>query len=58
MADKQERVVVQPREKIERKRSALDRWIDSAAWLERPAKAVPIPKLRWPPRKAPKRTTK
>lgn len=40
MADKQERVAVQPRENIERKRSALDRWIDSAAWLDRPAKAV------------------
>ncbi|HCU13382.1 MAG TPA: iron-sulfur protein [Gemmatimonadetes bacterium] len=40
MADKHKPVVVQSREKVERNRSALDRWIDSAAWLDRPADVV------------------
>jgi nitrite reductase/ring-hydroxylating ferredoxin subunit/uncharacterized membrane protein len=40
MADKHKRTVVQSRENIERNRSALDRWIDSAAWLDRPTKVV------------------
>jgi nitrite reductase/ring-hydroxylating ferredoxin subunit/uncharacterized membrane protein len=39
MADKHKRVV-QSRENIERNRSALDRWIDSAAWLDGPAEVV------------------
>ena len=40
MTDKHKRVVAQSREGIELNRSALDRWIDSAAWLDRPAKVV------------------
>jgi nitrite reductase/ring-hydroxylating ferredoxin subunit/uncharacterized membrane protein len=40
MAEKHKRVVVQSREKIERNRSALDRWIGSAAWIDRPAEEV------------------
>ena len=39
MADKHKRVV-QSRENIERNRSAFDRWIDSAAWLDGPAEVV------------------
>lgn len=40
MNDKHKQVVAQSREGIGRNRSALDRWIDSAAWLDRPAKVV------------------
>jgi hypothetical protein len=40
MADKHKWTVVQSRENIECNRSALDRWIHSAAWLDRPTKVV------------------
>src|SRR5450759_1809233 len=40
MTDKHKPVAVQSREDIERNRSALDRWIGSAAWLDHPAKVV------------------
>ena len=40
MTDKHKRVVAQSRESIERNRPALDRWIDSADWLDRPAKVL------------------
>jgi nitrite reductase/ring-hydroxylating ferredoxin subunit/uncharacterized membrane protein len=40
MAGKPKRIVVQSLENIERNRSALDRWIGSAAWLDGPAEVM------------------
>ncbi len=40
MTDTSKPVAVESSEGIARKRPALDRWIDSAAWIDRPAKAV------------------
>jgi nitrite reductase/ring-hydroxylating ferredoxin subunit/uncharacterized membrane protein len=40
MALERKRIQVAPRERIERNRSSLDRWMDDAGWLDRPAGAV------------------
>src|SRR5437660_1010886 len=40
MAVERKRVVVEPREDIERNPSALDRWIDGATWMDGPAETI------------------